>query len=131
MIAQLTWLEKLSRRRPGHLPDIALTVGQALSHENRDVQERALRLLGRLDAKASLTPEVLAALKEHATAVSPVLHGLVTEALGAMDGEPGTDERDPVHPGVRRAALPRRRRTADPRRARARGGGVGVPGGRR
>ncbi len=95
--AQLTWLEKLSRRRPDHLPDIALTVGQALSHDNRDVQERALRLLGRLKAKAPLAPGVLAALQEQATSVSPVLHGLVTEVLGTVDGEPRVDEHDGVH----------------------------------
>ncbi|GIF07971.1 DUF6493 family protein [Actinoplanes siamensis] len=78
--AQLTWLEKVSRREPARAGEVLETVAVAFGHPALDVQERALTLIG--GQAGRLDPDTLARLGAAAATLAGDLPSRAAELFG-------------------------------------------------
>ncbi|GAB3441915.1 DUF6493 family protein [Streptomonospora sediminis] len=82
--AQLSWLDRVARRRPARAGRVAIDAATALQHADVALQERALDLIARhLQAAGG---EVLPQLQTAAAGISPGLAARAAELLGLPQG---------------------------------------------
>ena len=110
--AGLSWLQQLSRAAAAPVDDLARVAAAGLAHERRDVQERALRVLGPMTP--AVQPGTMQELRAAAGDLPAVLRPDAEAVLGPLEpapagpaelvaAEPG-QHGHPVHPPV---VLPR------------------------
>ncbi|GAA2710642.1 DUF6493 family protein [Actinoplanes palleronii] len=101
--AQITWLEKVSRREPGRAAEVLETVAVAFGHPALDVQDRALTVIGK--RIGDLDPAVVARLADAAVALSGDLPARAAALFGTVVEE-GPAEIPELPPPAPPAAMP-------------------------
>ncbi|GLW28368.1 DUF6493 family protein [Actinoplanes regularis] len=101
--AQLTWLEKVSRRQPARAGEILETVAAAFGHPALDVQERALTLIGRQVGR--LDPGTVTRLADAATVLAGDLPDRAAGLFGTV-ASAGPTELAPLPPAAPPAEMP-------------------------
>lgn len=100
--AQLTWLEKVTRREPARAAEILETVAVAFGHPALDVQERALTLIGKQITK--LDAATVARLADASAVLAGDLPGRAAELFGVS--EPEAEEAPELLPAAPPAEMP-------------------------
>ncbi|MFP5334003.1 MAG: DUF6493 family protein [Actinomycetes bacterium] len=92
--AQLSWVQRVARRRPDAVGDLAVAVADGLAHERRDVAERVLAVLEGLSASGPLPESVLDAVRARAADLPVTLRPRAEAVVGPL--APADDPAEPL-----------------------------------